>query len=892
MFRDKTSLSASPSLWSSIEAALSDSRFFILLASPEAASSPWVRKEIDFWRDNKDRDNFLIAVTGGKVVWDKDDFDWSQTTALPDTLRGYFPSEPLWVDLTWAADADQLSIRHSRFRDIVSTLAAPIHGRPKDELDSEDVRQHRSFTRVRRIAVAAIAVLMVASVVATIIAFIQQGTAARERDNAQRQARVATSQALAAQAQVLTSSQPSLAINLALYAYELSPTFEARSAMATLADTNRPVRTYFTPGAAQVADHHGPTAPVPNFVALSGDGQILAQYSELGNGNNAIHIYDVTGGDEIGLLSLENPLSPRSAGLTIDQEGRRLAVYDYSKVDVWDVPSRKLVHRIETGSQLQWAAVSPDGRWVVTARGDGNLAVAEVSIWDGDTGTEVGEWQTAAYYPGVRFSGDSTRLLAVSPEDGAARTFDLTRGSWVESRPFPRLENAFVYPDESGTRAIVFDGEQLQVWDLVNQHQVVTRPANDTAADGIDVSADGQTIVVGTLTGQVDSYDGSLNHIAEMNRYQHGVVDVSLSADGSVVASTAQDGSLTVSVPTDRGRLASDPGLFTVVSADGTVALTTHQDVTEVWDVAAHKKRAELPFTLPIRTWAAAADITAGAKKVAVLADGKVSLWDTKTAKRIGQIHIGLGGPVDRLDRPLLRFLPDDRHLVAYNPGEQPIVIDTRDFSVTQSFDGTTFAMSGDRQVLASLAADSASGALGNIWRWGGSGTFQHIGAFDIPGSPGGGRIALDRTGTRVAVTDKDSQLFIAHVGSNEKPQLVGGHLASPSMGIAFSSDGKLVIQDGNWGGRSSLLLWDVASGELLAHWPLSRSTSYVTDLTQVVAGPDSTVVTVGEDGVTRWEVGDKHWHDTLCAVTHTEVTQNERQRYLKNVDVQDPCHD
>src|SRR5262245_24549718 len=53
IFRDDASLSATPHLWPSIEQALAQSRFLILLASPEAASSQWVAKEVSWWLDNK-----------------------------------------------------------------------------------------------------------------------------------------------------------------------------------------------------------------------------------------------------------------------------------------------------------------------------------------------------------------------------------------------------------------------------------------------------------------------------------------------------------------------------------------------------------------------------------------------------------------------------------------------------------------------------------------------------------------------------------------------------------------------------------------------------------------------------------------------------------------------
>ena len=53
VFRDQTSLSASPELWSAIEAALAQARFFVLLASPEAAASRWVDQEVRWWRENR-----------------------------------------------------------------------------------------------------------------------------------------------------------------------------------------------------------------------------------------------------------------------------------------------------------------------------------------------------------------------------------------------------------------------------------------------------------------------------------------------------------------------------------------------------------------------------------------------------------------------------------------------------------------------------------------------------------------------------------------------------------------------------------------------------------------------------------------------------------------------
>ncbi len=53
VFRDTASLSANPGLWSSIEKALASSAWLVLMASPEAARSKWVNREVAWWLAHK-----------------------------------------------------------------------------------------------------------------------------------------------------------------------------------------------------------------------------------------------------------------------------------------------------------------------------------------------------------------------------------------------------------------------------------------------------------------------------------------------------------------------------------------------------------------------------------------------------------------------------------------------------------------------------------------------------------------------------------------------------------------------------------------------------------------------------------------------------------------------
>ena len=252
VFRDKTGLAANPALWNSIVSALGESEYLLLLASPHAAASPWVSQEVDWFLRNRTADKVLIVITGGQVAWSPaaGEFDWSLTTALPQVLRGAFRQEPLYVDLSWAHEEH---LQHdARFRDAILDLAAPLHGRPKDELDSEDLRQHRRTLRIAWSAVALLFLLAVAFGLAAVyathqsdLARQQTGIARDQTSKAVEQARIAEQQRqlaeerrvtalsrqLAAQAVGDTATGLDGALLEAVEAFRAAPTFEARQAL-------------------------------------------------------------------------------------------------------------------------------------------------------------------------------------------------------------------------------------------------------------------------------------------------------------------------------------------------------------------------------------------------------------------------------------------------------------------------------------------------------------------------------------------------------------------------------------------------------------------------------------------------------------------------------------
>jgi WD40 repeat protein len=200
VFRDRTGLTADPGLWSSIVEAMEASRYFLLLASPEAAASAWVGREVAHWRGLHGADHLLILLTDGELVWDNatTDFDWTRSVSLPAQLAGCFAEEPRHIDMRWARSEEQLDLTNGRFRDEIAELSAPVHGVRKDDIAGEHVRQHRRTIRTIWAAAITLAVLTAASVVGAVFAVNSAAQARRSEERAVSQQRRADAEALLA----------------------------------------------------------------------------------------------------------------------------------------------------------------------------------------------------------------------------------------------------------------------------------------------------------------------------------------------------------------------------------------------------------------------------------------------------------------------------------------------------------------------------------------------------------------------------------------------------------------------------------------------------------------------------------------------------------------------
>src|SRR5262249_40398639 len=154
--------------------------------------------------DHRSCNNLLIILTDGQIVWDDQakDFDWTKTTALPEILRGAFEFEPGHVDFS-RFRRDRLSLDDEGFLDHVASIAARLHGKSKDEIYGEHIRQHRKTMQLAWSAVMTLSVLLI---IAVVLAFVARFTQKR----AERQTRTAMARLLAVQAREAGTSNPPL----------------------------------------------------------------------------------------------------------------------------------------------------------------------------------------------------------------------------------------------------------------------------------------------------------------------------------------------------------------------------------------------------------------------------------------------------------------------------------------------------------------------------------------------------------------------------------------------------------------------------------------------------------------------------------------------------------
>ena len=232
--------------WASVEQALGRSHRLILLASPEAAASERVGRELAWWLEHRSARQILVVLTSGEYA-----------RSVPPAVRRALGEDPRWVDLRTAGPVDDAN---PRLRQAVAAIASAVREVPEADLVGEHVRQHRLSVRLAR---GALVLLTVALLVAGLVAVGQRGSAVA-------QARAATARGLASAAVANLRTDLALSQVLAAQAYRVEPNAQTRAAL------------FSSLTASPQLDRYVPVGGEVSALASSADGRIAVAGTEDG----------------------------------------------------------------------------------------------------------------------------------------------------------------------------------------------------------------------------------------------------------------------------------------------------------------------------------------------------------------------------------------------------------------------------------------------------------------------------------------------------------------------------------------------------------------------------------------------------------------------------------
>jgi WD40 repeat protein len=858
VFRDESNLAASPGLWPSIQKALDASRWLVLLASPQAARSDWVGEEITHWVSSKGTDHLLVVVTDGSWIWDKGSGDLSlASTASSPALRGVFPAEPKYLDMTWAQRDADLTLRNARFRDQIATLAAAIRDVPKEDIEGEDVRQQRRTRRITRAVIAALTMLLLVAAVLGFVANTQRNQAVHQRQEAIHERNVAISGQLSSESQLLGGGAPVISRLLSIVAWHLNRSSNAaRYAMLTaaampavrvLGENAEPVHSVaFSPDGTTLAVGSGRPGTATSgdgvvrlwevatgrqsgvleagsqpvlAVAFSHDGNIVAG----GSRNGFVLLWDVTTHQPVGrpLRAGTGPVtslafSPRGSILAVGGTG--------GIVRLWDVTSRRPVGGPLTGvsGAVTSVAFSRDGATVAAGGADGTAR-----LWHVASHQPVGRplRAGAGRVNSVAFSPRGS-ILAVGGTGGIVRLWNVTSRRPVGG-PLTGVSGAVTSVAFSRDGKVLATGGKdgtARLWDVAT-HEPVGGPltGHTGAVTSVAFSPDGKTLATGSSDGTVRLWDVATGGLTggPLTGHTGAVTSVAFSRDGKILATGSKDGTARLwDVATQQpigGPLTGHAGPVTSIafSPDGKTLATGSSDGTvRLWDVASHQRigRALGIPQSPVTSVAFSPDgailATASSKTPAHQSfynpTGPVWLWNVATQQPIGGALPGTTGPVTSV-----AFRPDGKLLAA----------------------GTT---------------------AGDVWSWDtATRQLSGLGAIGLGGAYGPvTSVAFRPHSKTLAVGSLDQTVRLWQMGP---VQQLGGPFTDPTgpvTAVAFSPDGKTLATGS---GDGTARLWDVAT-----HQQIGESlTGQAGPVTSVAFSPGGTMLATGSDDhtVRLWNV-------------------------------------
>ncbi len=690
---------------------------------------------------------------------------------------------------------------------------------------------------------------------------------AQQRDEAQRQARIALANQLATQALSRLDDQPDLALLLSVEAYNTVNNLQSRSSLLSAIEYS-PRLTRFL---------HGHANTVLNM-AFSSDGKRLVS----GSRDNVIVLWDVATGQPNG-QSLTRPTS-FVWSMVFSPDGKTAAsvsVSDDDTIILWDMVSGQPLGQPLTGHTMRVLslAFSPDGKILASGSQDNTII-----LWDVATRRPLGQPLTAGTVLNVAFSHDGKTLASAASVNGTITLWDV-----ATRQPLSRLLTAdrsilwsVAFSQDDKTLASGHGNGIINLWDVATG-QPIGQPliGHSDAVRSVAFSPDGKTLASGSDDQTIILWNVSTGRrIGQpLSGHTNDVTNVVFSRDGETLASSSGRTIILWNVGTGQpfGQLLTkykDSVLSVAFSPDSkTLAASSNDSTIILWDV-----RTRQPLGQPLTELTYLVEGVAFSPDGTTLAsgnrDGTIILWDVKTRQLLGQPLTG----------HVMAFSPNGKTLASGHGDGTIILWDVATSQpLGQPLTGHTdsvesVAFSPDGKTLASGSDDDT------IILWDVR-TRQPLGQPLVGHRGVVTSVAFSPDGQTLASGSIDNTVILWNVATGQR---LGRPLANHTdfvLSVAFSPDGKTLASGSD---DKTIILWDVATGQPLGQ-PL---TGHTFDVRSVAFSPDGKTLASGSEDrmIILWDVDPTLWQARACAKAGRNLTQAEWKQYLGDEPYHQTC--